>query len=89
MSQAVCDAIDLGYRHIDGAHLYFNEKEVGEAIKKKISQGVVKRSIYTYIHLEVIFVTNPTWGRLGLDLTHILIHFRVCLFNPVSNITTK
>lgn len=41
--QAVLDAIDAGYRHIDTAILYGNEAEIGEAINKKISEGVVKR----------------------------------------------
>ena len=30
--QAVLDAIDVGYRSIDTAQSFFNEKEVGEAI---------------------------------------------------------
>jgi len=52
-SQAVIDAIDAGYRHIDTALIYENEVEVGAGIKAKIDDGTVKR--------EDLFVTTKLW----------------------------
>ncbi|XP_030031945.2 aldo-keto reductase AKR2E4 isoform X1 [Manduca sexta] len=53
MVEALSYAIDIGYRHIDTAHLYRMEPEVGQIINQKIKQGVVKR--------EELFVTTKVW----------------------------
>lgn len=47
--QAVIDAIQAGYRHIDTAQGYFNETEVGEGVRES---GVPR---------EELFVTSKVW----------------------------
>ncbi|CAB3237385.1 unnamed protein product [Arctia plantaginis] len=42
--RAVETAIDAGYRLFDTAYKYKNEDQVGQAIKNKIAEGVIRRS---------------------------------------------
>ncbi len=47
--RCVLDALEVGYRHIDTAQSYFNEEQVGNAIKKS---GIPR---------EEIFLTTKVW----------------------------
>jgi len=54
VSNAVKAAIDAGYRHIDGAFIYENEKELGEGLHAKIKDETIKR--------EDVFITTKVWN---------------------------
>ena len=85
--ESVRYALELGYRHIDTASLYGNERGVGQGIADVVAANVVKR--------EDIFVTTKVWNdaqepaatresvrasleRLGLDYVDlVLVHWPV------------
>lgn len=45
---------ECGYRHIDCAYVYHNEKEIGQALKNIFKRGLLKR--------EEIFITSKLWN---------------------------
>lgn len=85
VEKAVFHALKSGYRHIDAAFVYGNEREVGDGIKKAIEAKLVTRN--------EIFVTSKLWctyhrtpekcldeglRRLGLDYVDLyLMHWPV------------
>lgn len=54
VGKAVKIALKNGYRHIDCAAIYGNEKEIGEAFQEVFSEGKIKR--------EEVWVTSKLWN---------------------------
>jgi len=58
VSQAVEDALEMGYKHIDAAMVYDNEVEVGAGMASAFKAGYAKR--------EEIFVTSKLWNTFHM-----------------------
>jgi D-xylose reductase len=89
VGDAVYQAIKLGYRHLDSAADYGNEKQVGEGIARALADGLCSR--------EELWVTSKLWNTyhrrehveaacrksmadLGLDYLDLyLVHFPIAL----------
>ncbi len=54
IANAVYGAVECGYRLIDCASVYSNEKEIGESLAKLFVNGIVKR--------EELFITSKVWN---------------------------
>src|SRR6056297_435501 len=54
VAEAVREAIKMGYRHIDCAAVYGNEKEIGKVLKDLFRQNVVQR--------EELWITSKLWN---------------------------
>lgn len=87
-------AIDAGYRHIDGALVYYNEHEVGQAMRERIADGSVKRDDIFYCgkvcdNLCLILSIQETPGlqrELLCNNNHLLFHHTVMEHIPQPRI---
>uniref|UniRef100_A0A7V3YMZ5 Aldo/keto reductase n=1 Tax=Candidatus Caldatribacterium californiense TaxID=1454726 RepID=A0A7V3YMZ5_9BACT len=79
--RAVLSALSLGYRHIDTAEFYDNEREVGRAIR---DSGVPREDIflttkvwYTHLHFQdLVHSCEESLRKLGTDYVDLyLIHW--------------
>ena len=52
--KAVKEAIRVGYRHIDCAHIYGNEAEVGQALSESFDEGLTTR--------DQLWITSKLWN---------------------------
>ena len=68
-AEAVSEALEIGYRHIDTAKMYGNEKEVGEAIR---ASGLDRDDVYVTSKLNNAFHepqdAREAFGRTLSDL---------------------
>jgi D-xylose reductase len=89
VADAVVAAIRAGYRHLDSACDYGNEKQVGEGIRRAIEQGLCTREELwvtsklwnTYHHPDhVVLALDQSLEDLGLDYLDLyLVHFPIAL----------
>jgi 2,5-diketo-D-gluconate reductase A len=79
--QAVSTALATGYRHIDTAAMYGNEREVGRAV---VASGLPRDDVYVVTKLwnadqgyeSTLRAFDKSMGRLGLDVLDLyLIHW--------------
>ncbi|MDQ3925404.1 MAG: aldo/keto reductase [Actinomycetota bacterium] len=63
--EAVSEALEIGYRHIDTAEMYGNEREVGEAIR---ASGLDRSDVYVTSKLSNAF-HEPQEAREAFDRT--------------------
>lgn len=83
-TQAVESALEIGYRHIDTAAAYANEREVGEGIRRS---GIARSEIFVetkvwisdYGFDETLHAFDKSAGKLGIDMIDLFI-----LHQPLS-----
>ncbi|RVX71387.1 D-galacturonate reductase [Exophiala mesophila] len=90
--EAVAHAIKVGYRHIDCAYVYGNEKEVGEGIQQGLAAAGISRSdlfittkLWCTYHTRIQENLDMSLKLLGLDYVDLyLMHWPIAM-NPNGN----
>lgn len=70
--KTIKQAIDIGYRHIDTAYRFGNEREVGRAVNEKMGEG--------YISRENLFISTKLWSSFHAP-EHVAEAFKISLKN--------
>ncbi|KIY04146.1 uncharacterized protein Z520_00838 [Fonsecaea multimorphosa CBS 102226] len=90
--EAVEHAIKAGYRHIDCAYAYGNEREVGEGIRAGIEAAGIKRSdlfvttkLWCTYHTRVEHALDKSLNLLGLDYVDLYLMHWPLVMNPNGN----
>src|SRR5262245_6258357 len=82
--RAVATALDAGYRHVDTAAAYGNEKEVGQAIKNAAKSGLPRADVYLTTKLwnadhgydDTLAAFDASMDKLGVEYLDLyLIHW--------------
>lgn len=73
VEKAVYHALKVGYRHLDCAHVYGNEAEVGAGLRQAISDGICER--------KEVFITSKLWNT-----DHSPEHVQPAIENTLKNL---
>ncbi|MGY5854701.1 MAG: aldo/keto reductase [Candidatus Thorarchaeota archaeon] len=92
-AQSIVKAIEIGYRHLDTAQVYFNEELVGQAIKES---GIDCDEIFLATKVSPSYLspddakrtTIDSLKKLGVDFVDLLyIHWPAETYNPNDTLT--
>jgi alcohol dehydrogenase (NADP+) len=89
-ADAVKGAISVGYRHIDCASVYGNEKEIGQTLNEVFQSGLIKRErlwitskVWNDMHDKVIESCKQSLANLQMDYLDLyLVHWPFPNYHP-------
>ena len=90
VADTVEGAISVGYRHIDCASVYGNEKEIGQILNEVLQSGPIKREqlwitskVWNDMHNEVIKSCKQSLANLQMDYLDLyLVHWPFPNYHP-------
>ena len=88
-ADTVAEALELGYRHIDTAQMYDNERAVGEGLRRAEGIDRADVTVATKIHPDNLAyedakrTAHESLDRLGLDRVDLLyVHWPIAAYDP-------